>query len=149
MGSLVKSDIVVFPYSVEHRRPLGCEPLNTHSDYITRALECNSNIQIGSPRCVFYVVHYSTKSTQKEDEGVDFEWVGQQAIRRIQKEGDWLVLQELERAPDQNEDVCFHEGLFRFLIGMSVHLSQDVVSATMAYLLICQRDSRLTFSHNF
>lgn len=49
----------------------------------------------------------------------------------------------------EKEDYCFREGLSRFLIGMSVHLSSDVVSATMAHLLISQRGSRFTFSDQF
>ena len=32
---------------------------------------------------------------------------------------------------------------------MSVHLSQDVVSAPMAHLLLSQRGSRFNFSHDF
>ena len=51
--------------------------------------------------------------------------------------------------PNNEEDGCFKEGLVRFLIGMSIHMSQDVVSATMAHLLTCQRGSRFTFSHDF
>lgn len=47
-----------------------------------------------------------------------------------------------------NNDL-FREGLSRFLLGMTVHLSQDVVSATMAHLLICQNGTRFTFSHSF
>ena len=32
---------------------------------------------------------------------------------------------------------------------MSVHLSQDVVSATIVHLLLCQNGSRFNFSHEF
>ena len=41
---------------------------------------------MGSPRCVFYVVHYSTKSTQKDDRGADYDRIGQQVMKRIAKE---------------------------------------------------------------
>ena len=97
----------------------------------------------------FYVVHYSTKSTQKEDRGIDFDRIGKQVIRRIQKEEQKLVSQGLQYAPSTDDDTCFREGLCRFLIGMSVHLSQDVVSAPMAHLLLSQRGSRFNFSHDF
>ena len=142
-------NIKVFPFVIESKRPLGSQYLNTHCKYITKTLGCNSNVQIGSPRCIFYVVHYSTKSTQKEDRGIDFDRIGKQVIRRIQKEEQKLVSQGLQYAPSTDDDTCFREGLCRFLIGMSVHLSQDVVSAPMAHLLLSQRGSRFNFSHDF
>lgn len=46
-------------------------------------------------------------------------------------------------------NVYFWEGLCRFLIGMSVHSSPHVVSATMIRLLMCQHSSRFTFCHHF
>jgi hypothetical protein len=147
--SLEKGDTTIYPYTVESKRSLGSQFLNTHCKYITKTLGCNSNIQIGSPRCVFYVVHYSTKSTQKEDRGVDFDRVGKQVIRRIQKEEEKLVADGFQHTPNTEQDACFREGLCRFLIGMSVHLSQDVVSATMAHLLLCENGSRFSFSHDF
>jgi hypothetical protein len=146
----MKDDIEVYPFIIDSKRSLGSQYLNTHSKFITRTLGCNSNVQIGSPRCMFYVVHYSTKSTQKEDKGTDFERVGNQVIRRIQKETERLLAQTNESDhPNSEKDDCFREGLVRFLIGMSIHMSQDVVSSTMAHLLICQHDSRFTFSHEF
>jgi hypothetical protein len=64
--------------------------MNTHSKYISRTLGCNNNAQFGSLRCMFYVIYYSTKSTQKEDEDIDFERVGNQLIKCIQKEMEQL-----------------------------------------------------------
>jgi hypothetical protein len=78
----MKDDFEVYPFVVNSKRPLSYQYLNTHSKYITRILGCNSNVQIGNSRCMFYVVH-STKSTQKEDKGIDFERVGTQVIRGI------------------------------------------------------------------
>ena len=64
---------------------------------------------------MFYVVHYSTKSTQKEDKGTDFERVGNQVIRRIQKEIEHLLAQTNESdCPNNEKDDCFREGLVRF-----------------------------------
>ena len=65
----MKDNIEVYPFIANSKRSLGSQYLNTHSKLITRTLGCNSNVQIGSPRCMFYVVHYSTKPTQKEDKG--------------------------------------------------------------------------------
>lgn len=152
---------IVYPYTIESKRPVGSEYLNTHSCHITKKFGCNSNIQIGSPRCVFYVLHYATKSTQKEDRGVDFDKIGYQVIRRIIKEKARIEREmEIKRMENngeydsvnnghEDENYCFREGLSRFLIGMSVHLSSDVISATMAHLLISQKGSRFTFSHQF
>lgn len=162
-----KQSMDIFPYTVLSMRKNGSQYLNTHSRIITEQFGCNSNIQMGSPRCVFYVVHYATKSTQKEDRGADYDKIGRQVIRRIAKEKA-RVDEELrqhkinegdgdESSVDNNEseeqeldpNTCFREGLCRFLIGMSVHLSQDVISATMAHLLMCNNGSRFTFTHEF
>ena len=57
-------------------------------------------------------------------------------IRCIQKETEHLLAQLNESDhPNNEQDDCFREGLIRFLIGMSIHMSQDIVSATMAHLL--------------
>ena len=54
--SLTKEDTVVYPFIINPKRSLGSQYLNTHIKSITRMLACNSNVQIGSPRCMFYVV---------------------------------------------------------------------------------------------
>lgn len=76
----------VYPFSVESKRSVGSQYLNTHNRIVTERFGCNSNLQMGSPRCVFYVVHYSTKSTQKDDRGADYDRIGQQVMKRIAKE---------------------------------------------------------------
>ena len=113
--SLMKDDIEVYPFIIDSKRSLGSQYLNTHSKFITRTLGCNSNVQIGSPRCMFYVVDYSTKSTQKEDKGTDFERVGNQVIRCIQKETERLLAQsnELDHSNDEKDD-CFRKDWLDF-----------------------------------
>ena len=151
----------VYPFSARPKRGMGSQYLNTHCPYVTDILACNSNIQIGSPRCVFYVVHYTTKNTQKEDRGPDFERISHQVMARIQREKEKREAEcresesneDLVDDPSASEDTArsesFREGLCRFLMGMSIHLSQDVVSATMAHLLVSQKGTRFTFSHDF
>ena len=78
--SLMKKNVVMYPFIINPKRSLSSEYMNIHSKSITRMLGCNSNVQIRSLRCMFYVVHYSTKSTQKEDKGTDFKRVGNQVI---------------------------------------------------------------------
>lgn len=60
----------VLPYTIESKRSNGSQYLNTHSRAITEKFGCNSNVQMGSPRCVFYVVHYSTKYPLNQKTGV-------------------------------------------------------------------------------
>ena len=148
--SLWRDDESVYPFVAKTKRGMGSQYLNTHSEEITKILGCNSNIQMGSPRCVFYVIHYTTKSTQKEDRGIDYDRIGNMVIRRIEREKEKIDLEIVNGNLDASEEVNhFREGLCRFLIGMNIHLAQDVVSATMAHLLISQGGSRFTFSHQF
>lgn len=63
-------------------------------------LGCNSNIQIGSPRCMLYDVHYS-----KCD---DFERAGNKVIRRIKKQTESILTQKNEHVYSDNiEDDYF------------------------------------------
>ena len=140
----------VYLFAIKTKRGIGSQFLNTHSEVITKMLACNSNIQMGSPRCVFYVIHYSTKSTQKEDRGVDYDRIGNQVIRRMEREKAKIDSEIADGNSDAQEEVNhFREGLCRFLLGMNIHMTQDVVSATMAHLLIAQNGTRFTFSHGF
>lgn len=55
---LLKDDLAVHHFIVNPKHQIGPQYLNIYSRYITRTLNCNSNVQIGSPRSMFYVVHY-------------------------------------------------------------------------------------------
>jgi hypothetical protein len=148
--SIGKEDTNVYPFAVKTKRGIESQFLNTHSRRITEALACNSNIQMGSPHCVFYVIHYSTKSTQKEDRGIDYDRIGKQVMQRIRNERNRIDFEIANGNTNATEEINhFREGLCRFLIGMSIHMSQDVVSTTMAHLLIAQGGTRFTFSHKF
>jgi len=114
--TLGKEDEIVYPFAAKTKRGVGSQYLNTHSEIITKTLGCNSNIQMGSPRCVFYVIHYSTKSTQKEDRGVDYDRIGNQVVRRIEREReqiDWAIANGNINASEEVNH--FREGLCRFL----------------------------------
>ena len=111
---------------------MGSQFLNTHTRRIAEALVCNSNIQMGSPQCVFYVIHYSTKSTQKEDRGIDYDRIGRQVMQQIRNERNRIDFEIASGNTNATEEINhFREGLCTFLMGMSIHMSQDVVSATM------------------
>ena len=98
-------DEEVYPFAIKTKRGIGSQFLNTHSEVITKMLACNSNIQMGSPRCVFYVIHYSTKSTQKEDRGVDYDRIGNQVIRRMEREKAKIDSQIANGNCDAQEEV--------------------------------------------
>jgi hypothetical protein len=84
--ALAGEDKIVYPFAAKTKRGIGSQYLNTHSEIITKTLGCNSNIQMESLRCVFYVINYTTKSTQKEDKGIDYAKIGNQVVRRIEHE---------------------------------------------------------------
>jgi len=104
---LIRGDVAVYPHIINSKCPLGSQYLNIHCKYNIRTLACKSNVQIGRPRCMFYVVHYSTKSNQKEDKGVDFERVGSPVIRCIQKETEFLLSeQNIQDSSESEKDIA-------------------------------------------
>ena len=52
---------------------------------------------------------------------------------------------------DEEERACYIEGLGKIITGVNALLSRDVVSSTMAHLLISQAQGgeRFTYSHDF
>jgi hypothetical protein len=132
------------------KRDMGCQYLNQHITSISDVLACNCNISIGDPSHTYYSMLYSAKTTQKEDRET-FQRVATSVGRRI------LKAIELSRAKADDEDTDaanengsdYVEGLGRVLTGVNAALNRNVVSSTMAHLLICQHGSRFVFSHKF
>ncbi len=50
---------------------------------------------------------------------------------------------------EQEQENCHIEGLGRVITGLNALLSRDVVSSTMAHLLISQKGERFNYSHGF
>ena len=137
--------IMVKPWIVEPKRPMGCQYINTHNMALARVLNCNTNIQIGDPSSIFYTTLYGTKDTQKED---------CEAPQRVQNVcTKKLLAAESEvldgtRHPDEVQD-GFVEGLCMMLAAMNAATSRLKVSTVMSHLLVCNGGTRFTFSHDF
>jgi len=133
-------------------------------------LACNTNVTLGDPSHTFYTILYKSKDTQAEDK-MAFHRVHAALGRRLWRAHQHQQQQEEMRkqnqeaedstpAPaegstpkdkddDDNERACFIEGLGRIMTGVNALLSRDVVSSTMAHLLISQGGERFTYSHEF
>lgn len=143
---LVEGNETIIPaWSLELRRPMGCQYINTHCKPISEVFNCNTNIRVGDRSQIYYSTLYCNKSTQKED------------AERVQRINNWTY-KRLLRIEDQvlqnarhKEEVPdgFVEGLCRMLSAMNAATTRNVVSATMAHLLVCMGGSRFMFSHGF
>jgi hypothetical protein len=141
---LVEGDwITMTPWSLNLKRPIGCEYINQHNPVISEVFNCNSNIQIGDPSHVFYSTLYSSKNTQAEDAD-RAKRVTIAIIRRLVRCDRLVRAGMLDRVP-----VGFPEGISRLLSAITATTSRDVVSAPMAHLLICQDGKRFQYSHDF
>ncbi len=57
-----------------------------------------------------------------------------QELETLSKTEHFLAQRNNSDHPNKMEDVCFREGLVRFLIGMSISMRQDIVNATMTHV---------------
>ena len=57
----------VAPWLIKPKRPMRCQFMNTHNVAISEVFNCNTNVTIGGPDCVYYATVYVTKNTQKDD----------------------------------------------------------------------------------
>jgi len=143
---LVQGDTLETPsWLLEQRRPMGCQYINTHCKAISEVFNCNTNIQIGDRSQVFYSTLYCGKSTQKEDS---------ERVQRINTAVNKRLLciqQEVLSGERSKEEIQqgFVEGLCRMLSAMNAATTRNVISSTMAHLLVCNGGSRFRFSHGF
>jgi len=159
-----KSQFAILP-----RRRNGGQFLNQHSVPISDVLACNTNVTLGDASHTFYTTLYKSKDTQAEDK-MAYHRIHASLGRRLWRAQQLKQQQERERnesgapseggcTPEQNDkdndsdsdeqQACFIEGLGRVMTGVHALLSRDVVSATMAHLLISQGGERFTYSHKF
>lgn len=133
------------PWLIMPKRPMGCQYINVHNNTIQEVLNCNTNVQIGDPTQVYYNTLYNSKSTQAEDAEKQRR-VGNTITRRLLR-----IQEEIEMgARDEEEETDnFVEGLCRLLSGMNAATTRDVISATMAHLLMCNNGTRFPMSHGF
>ena len=84
---------------------------------------------------------------EQDCEGTDNQENEQDKEQNARQDCDDTSKGKEDTEKEKNED--YAEGLGRLLTGINAALSRDVVSSTMAYLLICQEGSRFSFSHKF
>ena len=136
-------------YEYMPRRNIGDQFLNVNNDVASCVLGCNTNIGLADRSCFYYVTMYSSKQNQKEEKKV-FLTLCEGLHRRILRRENELIESNLSNDEIENnmnaED--YSEGFRRVLSAMFAHTSNDIISATMAHLLLHQED-RFSFSHDF
>jgi hypothetical protein len=148
---------------VVHKRDIGSQFLNQHSTPITDALSCNTNVTLGDPSHNYYTTLYKSKDTQPEDKAALLRVSGSFG-KRIWRRKQQMMTEQAQRDANGNandgddedgepndgsDQACHIEGLGRIMTGINSLLSSNVVSSTMAHLLICQEGERFTYSHQF
>ncbi len=108
-------------------------------------LGCNTNVQIGDLCHMFYVTMYSSKSTQGDDR-CKLEFISNAIVSKIMR----FQTNAMANGEEYTNDVPkFGEGLGRILSGIYSLTANDVMSTTMAHLIVSQGGTRFTFSHDF
>ena len=145
-------------YEYMAKRNTGDQFMNMSNDIASCVLGCNTNVGLADRVQFFYVTMYASKQNQKEEkiaylaccEGLS------RRVKRQQEEAAAAATENIsanqqshQSAPVQEEQSDFAEGFKRILSAMYAHMSNDVIAATMAHLLIQQNGSRFTFSHEF
>ena len=145
-------------YTILPRRKNGSQFLNQHNIPVSGFLGCNTNITMGDPSHTYYTTLYKTKDTQAEDKAAYHRIIASLGKRLWRKHQMQLVQQQQEEEEDENttssrnqqkQEQCHIEGLGRVITGLNALLSRDVVSSTMAHLLISQGGERFIYSHGF
>ena len=157
-------------YTILPRRANGSQFLNQHNVPISDVLACNTNVTLGDPSHTYYTTLYKSKDTQAEDKMAYHRvnaslgrrlWRAQQQQQQQQQQHEEQQQQQQEQheekegrgnkqeETDINDQTCPIEGLGRVMTGINALLSRDIVSSTMAHLLISQGGERFTYSHEF
>ena len=129
------------PWMVLPHRPLRCEFVNTHNDVIQEVLNFNMKVQIGDPSQIIYKALYDNKSTQGDD-AEKARCISHYACCRLLKSQDEIDT-GLKTLDDED---LFVKGLCRLLSGINAATSRDVVSPTIAHLLISNGGTGFRFS---
>lgn len=135
----------VSPWLVEPTRPMGCQFVNTHNVAISEVFNCNTNVTIGGPDCVYYTTVYGTKDTQKDD-SEHVQNIANASNKRLLR-----VEQELIDGTRRPEDVPqgFTAGLCTLLVALNASTSRYKVSTVMMHRIVCNGGTRFNFSHGF
>ena len=144
-------------YEYMAQRNTGDQFVNMSNDIASCVLGCNTNVGIADRTGFFYVTMYASKQNQAEEK-IAYLSCCEALCRRIKRQQSQQSQQE-ELNQDDSSDVAtssdslsdgnYAEGFKRILSAMYAHLSNDVVAATMAHLLLIQDGSRFSYSHDF
>ena len=112
--------------------------MNTHCKAISEVFNCSTNIQIGDRSQGFYSTLYCGKSTQKEDN---------ERVQRINTAVNKRLLHVQEQVlsgehSSKEVQQGFVEGLCRMSSAINAATTRNVISATMAHLLVCNGGTR-------
>eukprot|EP00986_Skeletonema_menzelii_P013820 scaffold8448_cov188-Skeletonema_menzelii.AAC.1 len=135
-------------YTLLPKRKNGSQFLNQYNIPVSGLLGCNTNITMGDWSHTYYTTLYSTKDTQAEDKAA-YHRVIASLGRRLWRQQQEHLTQAKNEDDIQEQEKCHIEGLGRVITGLNALLSRDVVSSTMAHLLISQGGERFTYSHSF
>lgn len=150
-------------YTIIPKRDIGSQFINQHSVTIADLLACNTNVTIGDPSQIYYATLYKSKDTQAEDKTAMLRINGSFG-RKVWRRKQRLMMERAQRAQNNgningNADAdadagdepiaCHIEGLSCVMSGLNALLSSNVVSSTMAHLLISQDGERFVYSHEF
>ena len=136
---------VICPYDFHHQRNIGDQFMNPNNPIISTVFACNYNVKCSDRTAIYYATLYGTKYNQGDDRNPH-----EMICNALQKQ---LMRRELflKEYPDPHDDPTRPEsieGFRRMLSAIHAHTSRNVLSATMAHLLLSQKN-RFTFSHDF
>ena len=136
----------VNPFKYMPTRSIGDQFMNINNDIASVVLACNTNVTSGDKIRFFYVTMYQSKRNQQE-ESASYYNICLALSKRI-KYQDQLQAQQNLQQPIEEDASDYCEGLKRMLSSLYAHSSGNVLSATMAHLLLYQIE-RFTYSHDF
>ena len=124
---------------------MGCQFMNTHCLAISEVFNCNTNVTIVRPDCVYYAMVYGTKNTQKDD-SEHVQNIANTTNKRLLR-----IEQELLDGTRQPDDVQqgFTEGLCNVLVALNAATSRYKVSVVMLHRILSNGGTRINFSHGF
>ena len=120
--------------------------MNTHNVAISEVFNCNTNVAIGGPDCVYYATVYGIKNTQKDDsEHVqNIANTTNKRLLRIEQE-----ILDGTRKPDEVQQEGFTTDLCNVLVVLNAATSRYKVSVVMLHRIVSNGGTRFNFSHGF
>jgi len=124
---------------------MGYQFINTHNIAISEVFNCNTNVTIVRPNCVYYATVYGTKNTQKDDckHVQNIAKTTNKRLLRIEQE-----LLDCTRKPDEVQQ-GFTSGMCNMLVALNAATSRYKGSVVMLHRVVSNGGTRFNFSHGF